>query len=78
MLELIQNWLDVEKPTDKPTDIGRIFQFINTITDGFVLRMVGRMEDGRRMTKFFNIDLDKNEFKQIQNAIDTWNTGAGF
>ena len=70
------DWLSVDQGTE-PTDIGRTVGLM--VRDGVLtLRVIGRISDGRRMTKFFNMDREQPLDFQIVAALEVWNRDAGF
>lgn len=72
----VVDWLEVDQGAT-PTDIGRTIGLM--VRDGGLkLRVLGRMADGRRMTKFFDLDCEQPLDMQIIAALEVWTRDAGF
>ena len=71
----LRSWLEVDVGIG--TDIGRTLGFLMK-DDLLLFRMMGRMRDGRRMSKFVEIDVDEPLGEQIEQALCSWNADAGF
>ena len=72
----LYGWL-AEDQGSSSSNIGRTVG-LSVHEGGLKLRILGRMVNGLRMTKFFDLDHEKALDAQIVSALEVWNREAGF